>query len=30
MTNVVVPLQQASHWMLGLTLNDRGVPLGAF
>jgi predicted P-loop ATPase len=28
MTNVVVPLQQASHWMLGLTLNDRGVPLG--
>jgi predicted P-loop ATPase len=28
MTNVVVPLQQGSHWTLGLTLNDRGVPFG--
>jgi predicted P-loop ATPase len=28
MTNIVVPLQQASHWTLGLSLNNRGVPLG--
>jgi hypothetical protein len=28
MTNVVVPLTQGSHWALGLTLNDRGVPFG--
>jgi predicted P-loop ATPase len=28
MTSVVVPLQQGSHWTLGLTLNNRGVPLG--
>jgi predicted P-loop ATPase len=28
MTSVVVPLQQGSHWALGLTLNDRGVPFG--
>ena len=25
---IVVPLQQGSHWTLGLTLNNRGVPLG--
>jgi hypothetical protein len=24
----VVPLQQASHWTIGLSLNNRGVPLG--
>lgn len=28
MTNGVVPLQQASHWTLGLTSNDRGAPFG--
>ena len=28
MVSVVVPLQQGSHWRLGLTLNNRGVPLG--
>ena len=28
MTSSVVPLQQSSHWALGLTLNDRGVPFG--
>ena len=28
MSSVVVPLQQADHWTLGLTLNNRGVPFG--
>jgi hypothetical protein len=28
MGRVVVPLQQGSHWTLGLTLNNRGVPFG--
>src|ERR1700729_864089 len=28
MTRVVVPLPQPRPWMLGLTRNDRGVPLG--
>jgi predicted P-loop ATPase len=28
MGSVVVPLQQGSHWTLGLTPNNRGVPFG--
>jgi predicted P-loop ATPase len=28
MAGVVMPLQQLSRWMLGLKVNNRGVPLG--
>jgi predicted P-loop ATPase len=28
MRSVVVPLQEGYHWTIGLTLNDRGAPVG--